>query len=218
MRRVVVYGASGQARSIADFVIGRDGERFVAYIDDFAEPGLIVDDCPVLSMAEYCASYLDADVMLGTGSPPGKRQMAARIDAAGGHFREGGLDRNARLGRDSSLGLGTYLGFGTYVGPGTAIGNHVSVMTNCSIGHDTAIGHFSTVCPSATVSGNVVLEDGVFVGAGAVVVNGARNRPLVIGANTMIAAGAVVTKSLPAGSRVVGNPARPIRDLVKSLR
>lgn len=48
-----------------------------------------------------------------------------------------------------------------------------------------------------------VLEEGASVGAGAVILPGIR-----IGSNAMIAAGAVVTRSVPPNAIVVGNPAR----------
>lgn len=52
------------------------------------------------------------------------------------------------------------------------------------------------------------LEKGCSIGAGAVILPGVN-----IGANAMIAAGAVVTHSVPANTIVAGNPARVIRYL-----
>jgi UDP-2-acetamido-3-amino-2,3-dideoxy-glucuronate N-acetyltransferase len=48
------------------------------------------------------------------------------------------------------------------------------------------------------------VEDDVSIGAGAVITPGLR-----IGAGATIGAGAVVTKDVPAGATVMGNPARP---------
>lgn len=54
----------------------------------------------------------------------------------------------------------------------------------------------------------VVIEDGVWIGGGAVICPG-----VSIGANTVIGAGSVVTKSLPSHVLAVGNPCRVIRKL-----
>jgi maltose O-acetyltransferase len=54
----------------------------------------------------------------------------------------------------------------------------------------------------------VVLEDGVWLGAGALVCPGAS-----IGENTIVGAGSVVTRSLPAGVVAYGNPARVAREI-----
>jgi acetyltransferase-like isoleucine patch superfamily enzyme len=54
------------------------------------------------------------------------------------------------------------------------------------------------------LSGQVMVEEGAFLGAGAVVLPGLR-----IGAGAVVAAGAVVTADVPAGQTVMGVPARP---------
>lgn len=74
------------------------------------------------------------------------------------------------------------------------------------VGADCVIGH------RAIVHG-AVLEDGVLVGMGAIVLNGAR-----VGQGSLIAAGAVVTEhaQIPPGSLVVGVPGRVVRDLTSA--
>ena len=52
----------------------------------------------------------------------------------------------------------------------------------------------------------VVVESGAAIGTGAVILGGVR-----IGANALIGAGAVVTRSVPAATVVAGNPAKPRR-------
>jgi carbonic anhydrase/acetyltransferase-like protein (isoleucine patch superfamily) len=71
------------------------------------------------------------------------------------------------------------------------------------VGEDCVIGH------RAVVHGTV-LEDGVLVGMGAIVLNGVR-----VGAGSIIGAGAVVTEGMqiPPGSLVVGVPAKVVRAL-----
>lgn len=54
----------------------------------------------------------------------------------------------------------------------------------------------------------VTIEDGVWLGGGAIVCPG-----VTIGANTVVGAGSVVTRSLPPGVLAMGNPCRIIRKL-----
>ncbi|MDO5727430.1 MAG: sugar O-acetyltransferase [Bowdeniella nasicola] len=54
----------------------------------------------------------------------------------------------------------------------------------------------------------IVVEDNVWLGGGVIVCPGVR-----IGEDTVVGAGSVVTKDLPAGVLAVGNPARVIKDL-----
>ena len=52
------------------------------------------------------------------------------------------------------------------------------------------------------------LRDGVWLGGGAIVCPG-----VSIGENTVVGAGSVVTRDLPAGVLAVGNPCRVVREL-----
>src|SRR3546814_14977339 len=72
---------------------------------------------------------------------------------------------------------------------------------DCTIGHH-AILHGCTI------------GDRVLVGMGATVLNGA-----VLGADCLLGAGALVTdgKTFPAGSLIVGTPARPVRELTPAM-
>jgi acetyltransferase-like isoleucine patch superfamily enzyme len=54
----------------------------------------------------------------------------------------------------------------------------------------------------------IVVEDGAWIGAGAILLDGVR-----VGAGAVIGAGAVVTRDVPAHSVAVGTPARVVRQL-----
>jgi maltose O-acetyltransferase len=54
----------------------------------------------------------------------------------------------------------------------------------------------------------VTIENGVWLAAGAIVCPG-----VSIGENTVVGAGSIVTRSLPAGVVAYGNPARVIREV-----
>jgi sugar O-acyltransferase (sialic acid O-acetyltransferase NeuD family) len=90
-----------------------------------------------------------------------------------------------------------------HVGVATKIGKHVIINSCASIDHHCVIHDFVHIAPSATLCGSVIVEEGVFIGAGAVVLPGIK-----IGAWSTIAAGAVIINDIPPGQTYIGNPAK----------
>jgi sugar O-acyltransferase (sialic acid O-acetyltransferase NeuD family) len=76
------------------------------------------------------------------------------------------------------------------------------------VAHDCVIGDYVTFAPSVKCNGNVVIEDHVYIGTGAAIMQGKAGKPLTIGRGAIVGMGAVVTKSVPQGVTVIGNPAR----------
>ena len=76
------------------------------------------------------------------------------------------------------------------------------------VAHDCVIGDYVTFAPGVKCNGNIHIEDHAYIGTGAVIKQGTPDKPLVIGKGAVVGMGAVVTKSVPAGVTVLGNPAR----------
>lgn len=109
------------------------------------------------------------------------------------------------------------------IAEGSALSPFVTITSNIKIGkcfhanlysyveHDCVIGDFVTFAPGVKCNGNIHIQDHAYIGAGAMIKQGTPNQPLVIGKGAIVGMGAVVTKSVPAGVTVVGNPARILK-------
>ena len=156
-------------------------------------------------------------------------QDVLRRRAGASHFGEGCfISLAAHVYTDAlSLGANSYIAAGAIVRGRVMIGDHASVNAYAHLAGDITLGDHVMIAGSASIYGfnhgsartdipmhrqpnpslGVVIEDDVWVGANALILDGVR-----IGAHSIVAGGAVVTKSVPPYSIVGGNPARLIRD------
>lgn len=104
------------------------------------------------------------------------------------------------LGERVVIGLNVALGGAG----GISLGNHVRLSRDVII--ETAGLEFRAGKPPYShIHAPICLEDGVWVGARAIILGG-----VTVGRNAVVAAGSIVTKDVPQGAIVAGNPARQI--------
>ena len=129
-----------------------------------------------------------------------------------------------------SIGAQTRIGSMTLIHRGAVIGTGCTIGSHCNI-CESRIGDNVSVQTGCHITRGVVIEDGVFVGPGVITLNdklmgGALAYPrlcrgakigggsvilpgVTIGENATVGSGSVVTRDVPAGATVLGNPAKP---------
>ena len=108
-----------------------------------------------------------------------------------------------RIGKNTMVSLGAHLDMRRgeiTIGDDCLITKGVVILS-----HD---GAAKMVHPGANGYGKVVIGNHVFIGVNAIILPN-----VTIGDNAVVAAGAVVTKDVPAETLVAGNPARAIKKL-----
>ncbi len=105
------------------------------------------------------------------------------------------------LGSDSTINPFTAVRGQVTIGDGVRIGAHSSIL---AFNHGTTPGEPIFRQPHS--SRGITIADDVWIGSGVTILDG-----VTIGPHTVIGAGAIVTKDVPANSIAAGNPARVLR-------
>ena len=109
------------------------------------------------------------------------------------------------IGRDSTVNSGVAI----YTGNGVSIGRRCAIAANCTfapVNHEYADPDTPIVKQSFMASrGGVIVEDDVWIGANAVLLDGA-----ILRSGCIVGAGAVVRTEIPRNAICVGVPARVI--------
>lgn len=214
-KQIAIYGGGGFAREVAWLVqacnVGKkDLYEVVCFIDDDeALQGSILNGIPVMGLKDAHLQFPDARVVGGVGSPKTRQHLMEKATNAGFDF-ETVIHPQAEHSQWVEIGLGTVICAGNILTTNIVLGKHVQINLDCTVGHDVIMGDYATLAPGVHVSGCVHIGERVYVGTGAVIINGTQEQPIVIGDDAVIGAGACVTKSVPADLTVVGVPAKPL--------
>jgi sugar O-acyltransferase (sialic acid O-acetyltransferase NeuD family) len=212
-----VYGASGCGRSVMPLArkqLLRAGisNRRLVFVDD--QPGSReVNGQRLLTYLQFLAEpAAERFVVLAIAGGTVREALAERCRSDGVQLWTVAAD-NVVLMDDVQIGAGAALSPFVTIGSNVRIGRHFHANLYSYVEHDCVVGDFVTFAPGVHCNGNVVVEDHAYIGAGAILKQGKPGKPLVIGRGAVVGMGAVVTRSVPPGVTVVGNPARPVQKI-----
>ena len=131
-----------------------------------------------------------------------KKDVPARIEPGAIIREQVTLAPGAIVMMGAVLNIGAVVGEGTMIDMGAILGGRATVGARCHIGAGAVLA--GVIEPASATP--VVVEDGVLVGANAVIIEGVH-----IGRNAVVAAGAIVLEDVPDNAVVAGNPARVVK-------
>ena len=153
--------------------------------------------------ANITDSYMEQDRRNSAIPMLDTRNVNARIEPGAFIRDKVTIGDNAVIMMGAVINIGAVIGEGTMIDMGAVLGGRATVGKHCHVGAGAVLAGVIEP-PNANP---VVLEDNVLIGANAVVIEGVH-----IGEGAVVGAGAIVTKDVPAGAVVVGNPARIVKE------
>ena len=206
MARIAIYGAGGLGRDLIAPIQRKGLDGFAELVFADQTPGGDLCGIPILSLDDLSPGD---GVVIAAGSGQDRQAMEQ-------HCLDRGLTLHSFFAPFSCAGVGNAIAPGalfcdySLIGAAAKVGRQFQCNVYSYVSHDCVIGDYVTFAPKVSCNGHVHVEDFAYIGTGAIIKQGSKDKPIVIGRGATVGMGAVVTKSVPPGVTVIGAPAKPM--------
>ncbi|NLL63281.1 MAG: acetyltransferase [Ruminococcaceae bacterium] len=195
MKKLVIIGASGHGKVIADIAV-KNGYEEIVFLDDNEN----IVECagfPVVGKVENAENFF-GEKIVAIGNAKIREQIQKNLTGVTILIHP-----DAVISRRVEIGIGTVVMAGAIVNSDTVIGKGCIINTGASIDHDCKVGDFSHISVGAHVAGIAEIGKGTWIGTGAIVSNN-----VSICEYCTIGAGAVVISNINKSGTYIGVPAK----------
>ena len=201
MKRIILIGASGHGKVVAD-IARLNGYEEISFLDDNIE----ITSCGKYPVIGTSRDYkdIDCDFFVSIGNTEVRKRLIEQLISEKKHLPTL-IHPHAVIAEDALIGYGSVIMAGVVINPGAVIGNGCIINTCSSVDHDCIIGDYVHVSVGARVCGSVIIGDETWVGADATVINN-----ISVCKKCLIGAGAVVIHNLTESGTYVGVPVKKV--------
>lgn len=213
-KKLILFGASNFGDEIVQLFrdINKSGKEaqwdIIGFLDDNPDmKGKIRNGVSVLGGKAWLMENHknDCHYVCCIGSPKAKSKIVKHLKTFNVKFASG-IHPSVIMSETTSIGEGTVITAGNIFTTNIKVYDHVIFNLACTLGHYSVVYNYCTINPGVNISGDVILEEGVLLGTNAAILE-----KITIGQYSIIGAGAVVNKNIPANVTAVGIPAKIIK-------
>ena len=178
MEKIILIGGGGHCKSVID-VIREEGKFEIAGILDSNIPiGSSLLDIKILGddslIKNLVNEYNNFHITVGQLQTSNVRRKISNLLLENGATIPNIISPYSHISSFSKLGIGITILHRVTIQAESEIGDFCIHNDHALIEHDVKIGKYCHIATSATINGNVTIEDDVFIGSGAVVVQGSK--------------------------------------------
>ena len=206
-KQLYIVGAGGFGREVYNWLLALPGAS-----RDWDICGFLDNDPSALDGFEYAPGIVgspegwtpqpDEVFVCGIGRIDVKKAACSQLIERDAHFITL-VHPTALVGRNVHLGRGVVICPRVTLTCDIEVGEMAMINCHSTVGHDAQIGAWTTISGNCDLTGGTTVGQGVFMGSGARLLPGK-----CVGDGATVGAGSVVIRSVSAGDRVFGNPAR----------
>lgn len=201
MRKLVIIGASGHGKVVAD-IAKKNGYDEIVFLDD-SDSAIGCGAYPVVGNSNDIEGF-DCDFFVAIGNAEVREKLFAKLNQLNKSIATL-IHPNAVIGENVTIGRGTAVMAGAVINPSTEIGEGCIINTCSSVDHDNKIADFVHIAVGAHLCGTVSVGSNTWIGAGATISNN-----LSVCCNCTVGAGAVVIKSIEEKGTYIGVPCKKL--------
>jgi sugar O-acyltransferase (sialic acid O-acetyltransferase NeuD family) len=212
LEKIVIIGASGHAKVVADIIEKENKYTIAGFLDLTKIKGEDFFGYKILgNELDYFQKKSQETVISGIiaiGDNWIRNKVYKNICSAIRDFRlVTAIHPSAQIGKNVKIGLGSVVMAGVTINSDSLIDELNIINTHSSIDHDCQIGYCSSIAPGTIVGGNVKIGEFTAIGLGAHLIHG-----ISIGKHSIIGAASGVIHNVPDYVVSIGIPAKIIKN------
>jgi sugar O-acyltransferase (sialic acid O-acetyltransferase NeuD family) len=211
MQPIIIIGASGHGKVLADIVEQEGRYRLAGFVDATVPAGTEFFGYPVLGREKDLPGLAEkmglGGCLVAVGDNWSRMQCVVKVKGLAPELPfVSTVHPSARIARGAVVGAATAVMAGAVLGPDVRVGEFCIVNTGACLDHDGVMEDFSSLAPGVVAGGNVRIGTGSAVSLGVRLIHG-----VTVGAHSVVGAGATVLEDIPDRVLAHGTPARVVR-------